>query len=332
MVNQSETAFRILTKRHGTQLLFTPMIHARLFATDKKYRDQHMPKGREDERPIVAQFCGNDPDRVVEACKLLEGVVDGVDLNCGCPQGIAKRGQYGSYLLKNPNLITSIAGKMAKELKVPVSVKIRLLSEGIGATVELVKKLEEVGVSFVTIHGRTMENKGHNIGPADWKAIKTIVDAVKIPIIANGNVSCKEEADKCLAETGAAAVMSAEAILENPALFADTEKDVDELIVELCSIYRELNETNLGPLKAHLWHALHTGLKQHEDIRDKLIRARNLQDMEMLVMEMRDRRCQVPLKEKFGWYLRHRTQQMDKENKVPAGSLEQAPSKKPRVG
>eukprot|EP01054_Gregarina_sp_Poly1_P001182 Gregarina_sp_Poly_1__1181@NODE_128_length_13277_cov_115_450643_g114_i0_p12_GENE_NODE_128_length_13277_cov_115_450643_g114_i0NODE_128_length_13277_cov_115_450643_g114_i0_p12_ORF_typecomplete_len131_score5_02Dus/PF01207_17/1_9e34ScsC_N/PF18312_1/1_1e02ScsC_N/PF18312_1/0_63DHO_dh/PF01180_21/0_03_NODE_128_length_13277_cov_115_450643_g114_i084908882 len=106
MVNQSELQYRILVSRYGVQLSYSPMMHARLFATDAKYRDKIFQSRPSDvDRPIVAQLCGSDPEVVVKAGALLQDHVDAIDLNCGCPQGIAKRGKYGAYLLSNPELI-----------------------------------------------------------------------------------------------------------------------------------------------------------------------------------------------------------------------------------
>jgi tRNA-dihydrouridine synthase 1 len=104
MVDQSELAFRMLCRKHGTQLCYTPMLHSRLTVEDKNYLGINFSTSKED-RPLVVQFCGNDPDTLLEACKKVEDQCDAVDINFGCPQGIAKRGNYGSFLLDKPQLI-----------------------------------------------------------------------------------------------------------------------------------------------------------------------------------------------------------------------------------
>eukprot|EP01053_Blabericola_migrator_P011907 Blabericola_migrator_1__11906@NODE_726_length_6713_cov_131_507824_g522_i0_p7_GENE_NODE_726_length_6713_cov_131_507824_g522_i0NODE_726_length_6713_cov_131_507824_g522_i0_p7_ORF_typecomplete_len145_score7_80Dus/PF01207_17/2_7e34ANAPC10/PF03256_16/0_12DHO_dh/PF01180_21/0_12GDE_N/PF12439_8/0_19_NODE_726_length_6713_cov_131_507824_g522_i040464480 len=106
MVNQSELQYRLLVAKYGVDLSYTPMLHSRLCATDKAYRDrffQARPHGVD--RPVVAQLCGHDPSTVVAAGKQIQAEVDAIDLNCGCPQGIARKGQYGAYLLSQPDLI-----------------------------------------------------------------------------------------------------------------------------------------------------------------------------------------------------------------------------------
>ncbi len=99
MVDQSELAFRMLTRKHGCNLAYTPMLHAKMMVTHKKYFKENFSTCAED-RPLVAQFCGDDPELMLKAAKMVEGHADAVDINMGCPQAIAKRGHYGAYLLE----------------------------------------------------------------------------------------------------------------------------------------------------------------------------------------------------------------------------------------
>ena len=99
MVDQSELPFRMLTRRYGAQLCWTPMFHARHFATDENYRKRMFTPCQAD-RPLIVQFAANDPDFLLQAVKYVEKDCDAIDLNCGCPQGIAKKGNYGAYLLE----------------------------------------------------------------------------------------------------------------------------------------------------------------------------------------------------------------------------------------
>ena len=100
MVDQSELPFRMLCRKYGSDLCYTPMFHSANFSTSENYRNANFSTCKED-RPVLVQFCANDPDVFLAAAKFVEGVADGVDLNLGCPQRIAKRGYYGSFLQEN---------------------------------------------------------------------------------------------------------------------------------------------------------------------------------------------------------------------------------------
>jgi tRNA-dihydrouridine synthase len=92
MVDQSDYPFRLLCRRYGSNVTFTPMIHSKLLVNSVDYRARFLPREhhRAHDRPVIAQMCGHDPLVLEEAAKILMPHVDGIDLNCGCPQGIAR--------------------------------------------------------------------------------------------------------------------------------------------------------------------------------------------------------------------------------------------------
>ena len=219
MVNASEQAFRLLARRHNTHICFTPMLHSRLMVESEGYRRNAMHDlGDAADAPLIVQFCGNDPDTLLRAGRHVEAHCAAVDINLGCPQGIARKGNYGAFLLEKTSLLERIVLNLSGNLAVPVTCKIRLLST-LDATLDLARRLEKAGCAMLTVHGRTKEEMKDRIGMVDWEAIKLIREAVKIPVIANGGLATFDDVAKCVAATGVAGVMSSEALLENPAFF-----------------------------------------------------------------------------------------------------------------
>jgi len=138
---------------------------------------------------------------------------------CRCPQRIAKRGNYGAFLMDNLPVVKSLVEKLAENLQVPVSCKIRLFPN-LEDTLKYARMLEEAGCMLLAVHGRTRDEKDGKKFRADWKAIRAVKNAVRIPVLANGNIRHMDDVRDCLEETEVEGVLSAETLLENPALFA----------------------------------------------------------------------------------------------------------------
>ncbi|KAI9892722.1 MAG: hypothetical protein M1814_001142 [Vezdaea aestivalis] len=252
MVDQSEFAWRMLTRSFMSSsekadlLSYTPMFHSRLFNESDKYRNTHFQPtrgclvnvpgnklkvgenetplldGRHDlDRPLFVQFCANDPDQLLSAAKQVEHYCDAVDLNLGCPQGIAKKGKYGAFLQEDQDLIVRLIRRLHNSLSIPVTAKMRILEDD-SKTLEYAQRLSSAGASIITVHGRQRHQKGHYTGLADWSTIRHL--RANIPaetvLFANGNILQHADIDRCLAFTGADGVMSAEGNLTNPAIFA----------------------------------------------------------------------------------------------------------------
>ncbi|PIA56579.1 hypothetical protein AQUCO_00700729v1 [Aquilegia coerulea] len=218
MVDNSELPFRMLCRKYGAQAAYTPMLHSRIFSENAKVRNLEFTTCKED-RPLFVQFCANDPDILLEAARLVEDQCDYVDINLGCPQRIAKRGNYGAFLMDNLPVVKSLVESLARNLHVPVSCKIRIFPN-LQDTIIYARMLEDAGCSLLAVHGRTRDEKDGTKFRADWNAIKDVKAAVRIPVLANGNIRHMDDVTSCLEETGVNGVLSAESLLENPALFA----------------------------------------------------------------------------------------------------------------
>lgn len=224
-------------------LAYTPMLHARMFNETSKFRDNHFQPLRSSlsshspsystsdlfldgnpkfDRPLTVQFCANDPDEFLNAAKYVAPFCDAVDLNLGCPQGIARKGKYGAFLQEDHDLVFRLIRKLHEELSIPVTAKIRIL-ETKKKTLAYAKKVLNAGASILTVHGRQREQKGHNTGLADWKMIRFLREELgsEVVLFANGNILQRADIDRCLEETGVDGVMSAEGNLYDPAIFAE---------------------------------------------------------------------------------------------------------------
>ena len=267
------------------------MFHSRLFSENPQYRALQFTTNQYD-RPLIVQFCGDNPETMLKAAKFVEDHCDAVDVNLGCPQGIAKKGHYGSYLQDEWELIESIVKTLHEGLKIPVTCKIRVFPD-VEKTVKYAKMIEAAGAQLLTVHGRLREQKGHNTGLADWSQIKRVVEAVNIPVIANGNVLSLEDCDRCIEETGAVGVMSAEAHLYNPALFSGKILPVWEMVKEYLEIAKDL-PSPISFVRAHLFKLFRKCLSTFTEHRTNLGGAKTIEELEKISMDL----CEQ-LKERF---------------------------------
>lgn len=219
------------------------MLHARLFKERQLFRDhcfQPLRSGLEKaiqyepnpsdvyldgnpsiDRPLFVQFCANSPDDLWEAAKYVAPFCDAIDLNLGCPQGIARKGFYGAFLQEHWDLVYKLVNVLHNNLDIPVTAKMRIL-ETKEKTLEYAKVILSAGASIITVHGRQRDQKGHKTGLADWSVIRYLRENLPrdTVIFANGNILRHTDIAKCLEETGADAVLSAEGNLHDPTIFS----------------------------------------------------------------------------------------------------------------
>ncbi|PVZ96803.1 hypothetical protein BB558_007286 [Smittium angustum] len=280
MVDQSELAWRILSRRYGAQLCYTPMFHAKMFSdTSNRGYYNEMWKTNKFDRPLIVQFCANSPQSFVDAAKLVENEADAVDLNLGCPQHIAKRGKYGAFMMDEWKLIEEIITHACANLKIPVTAKIRIYSD-ISKTLEYAQMLVRAGAKLLTVHGRLREQKGHKTGLSDWEQIRLVRENLpQVPIISNGNILYFEDIENCIKYTKVDGVMSAETNLYNPALFSNKLKTNYEMATEYLQICK-LVPTKISYIRAHLFKLFKPSLPKYVDLRTQLANSKSLEEME----------------------------------------------------
>jgi tRNA-dihydrouridine synthase 1 len=259
------------------------MLNSNLFVRSARYRRDFLTTCTAD-RPLVIQFCANDPEIFVQAAKYVEGICDAIDLNLGCPQGIAKRGHYGCYLQDEWDLIYSLINAVHTRVAVPIWAKIRVFTDD-DKTVQYAQMVERAGAQLIGVHGRTRENKGRVQTLADWTVIRKVKAAVKVPVYANGNIRDMDDVRKCLEETGADGVMSAESLLANPALFSAKDYPSFDLAAEYLD-FAERYATAPGMVRGHLFKILSKDLEVHTDSRDQLARAKSLEQMKSAALAL----------------------------------------------
>jgi tRNA-dihydrouridine synthase B len=189
-----------------------------LFRTRESKRKRYLTF-YEDEHPISAQLFGSDPYTLAESAKIVEDAgFDLVDLNLGCPAKRVVKCNGGSGLLKDLPVIKTIFEAVRTAVKIPFTVKVRLGwdDENI-VCVPLAKMAEDCGLNGVALHARTRE-QGYS-GNARWEWIAAVKDAVKIPVVGNGDIRTPEDAIAMVAQTGCDGVMIGRTAASNPWIF-----------------------------------------------------------------------------------------------------------------
>ncbi|KAG4438214.1 hypothetical protein IFR05_006287 [Cadophora sp. M221] len=231
MVRYSKLAFRQTVARYGVDLTWTPMILAKEFNRSILARDSDFTTSPSP-TPTIVQLGVNSPLEISRTTTLLVPYINGIDLNCGCPQSWACAETLGAALMQHPTLVSEMVSTAKKTLHKlgyaetkTISVKIRVHKD-LRQTLDFVRRVEDAGVDFITVHGRMRHTRSSE--PVNLDAIRLVKEHARVPVIANGDVFSLADVDRIVARTGVDGVMSARGLLECPGLFDDGGRVVGE--------------------------------------------------------------------------------------------------------
>ena len=247
MAGVTNLPFRVICKEIGNPgLVCTEMASSRgMFHNDEKTKRLFNTKG--EKRPISYQIFGSDIESMEYACKYMNDFADIIDINMGCPAPKVVKNGDGSKLLLDLEKAKSIIEAVVNSAKVPVTLKMRKGWDNDHiVAVELAKIAEEAGISAITIHGRTRTE--YFSGNADLEIIRKVKQAVKIPVIGNGDIVDEESALKMFEETGVDGIMIGRGAFGNPWIF----KNIKYYLETGEKLDKPTNKEKLDVIKKHI--------------------------------------------------------------------------------
>lgn len=220
MAGFTDLPFRLICEEYGCNFTFTEMINAKaLCYHDEKTTQMLDISGQK--KHVGVQIFGSEVEYIGKAVKIINDLdrFAQIDINMGCPAPKIVKNGDGSALMKNPSLASKIVEEAKKNSSIPVTVKIRKgFDDNNVNAVEFAKMLEQSGADAITVHGRT--TRQYYSGVADWDIIAEVKQAVKVPVIGNGDVKSPEDAKRMMEYTNCDSVLIARAAQGNPFLFA----------------------------------------------------------------------------------------------------------------
>lgn len=221
MEDVSDAPYRRICRSAGAHVCVTEFVHAVELIGRSARAHRKMSLDAED-GPTAIQIHGADPDRLLRAARIAAAAEPAfIDVNCGCwVPPIAGRGA-GAAWLRDPDAMVAMARQIVAAVELPVTVKTRIGwgPESHMPIVDLARRLEDAGIAALTIHCRTAQ-MGHQ-GAADWSWARRAREAVRIPVIVNGDIRTAADVVRALAETGCAGVMIGRAAIQHPWIFRE---------------------------------------------------------------------------------------------------------------
>ena len=285
-------------------------------STDNKNNSSNNNNNNE---PLIVQIAGNDVNLALKQAEMLldhtDGNLHGIDLNCGCPQGIARKGNYGAFLMEREEDTVCEILKALRHYLPPstaVSAKIRLPLDDNQLQRRISKLVDTTGIDFLTIHGRTLKENKTKVGPCHIDRIRLAIETAHsvrpdFPVIANGGMENYYDFKTILQETGAVAGMSSESLLETPNIFMEPSSLGDnngmsprQLLHQQLGFARDYLKVcaeivpplpgvlgmaknkggSFSMVRGHLIKFLHRYLQEHIDLRDELTASGSIRTIE----------------------------------------------------
>lgn len=325
MEDVTDASFRIVCKKFGADMVYTEFIPSDGLIRDAAKAIAKM-KTSDDEAPIAIQIYGNDPDAMVEAAKMADNAdqiagghgCDIIDINFGCPVNkIAGRGA-GSGMMREPDKMVMITERIVKAVSKPVTVKTRLgWDESSKIIVPLAERLQDAGISALTIHGRTRCQMYK--GEADWTLIGQVKEnpRMHIPIIGNGDINSPQKAGEAFGKYGVDGIMVGRASFGHPWIFREIKHylTTGEILpsmsvndrVALAKWHLSLSTGLKGPVTGVLEMRRHLscyfkGLPDFKETRVKLVTAPTSDEVMALLDYVSERWGACPLEESSSVY------------------------------
>lgn len=295
MVDLGDLAFRLLVRRHNVQVCWTGMINASQWNSSKKYHKTVVATNDQD-IPLICQISGSIDSGLLAAANsvILIPSCCALDINLGCCQRVARRGNYGYYLVDTENKrqnVIKLVTQISQSIDRPLCVKIRMIEDDINLTINFAKELEKAGAEIITVHARS--EKQDKSGVMNIQCVKEIVKNLSIPVIANGGIQSKADAYFILQETGAAGIMVGQALLKNPALFdSDESLSIFDVAREYLDIWTEYGGCGIDIIRRHMFYMFEDIISDNNEMKKKISQSANVEEILEIIQQLESQQSQ----------------------------------------